>query len=96
MSHHLHSVSTEEYGIVNVFMGYDPSGGHVFCTVKQESNDTPLYTSLEDDQGGTHQLDVEYYRAILALLGLTIPESMFRKVKCDQTSRVASPFVVHD
>ncbi len=96
MSHHLHSLSTDEYGIVNVVMGYDPSGGHIFCTVKQERNDRPLYTSQDDDQGGIHQLDVEYYRAILALLGLAVPESMFREVQRDQASRVASRFFVHD
>ena len=36
MSHHLHSLKTEEYGIVNVVMGYDPSGGHIFCTVNRK------------------------------------------------------------
>lgn len=85
MSHHLHSVSTEEYGIVNVDMGYDPSLHHIFCIVKQESNDTPLYTSLEDDQGGAHQQDVEYFRGILDLLGLSVPESMFVELQLDQT-----------
>lgn len=96
MSHHLHNMKTKEYGIVNVVMGYDPSGGHIFCSVKQESSDRVLYSSLNDDQGGTHQLDVEYYRAILFLLGLTVPDSMFREVERDQASRVGSRFFVHD
>ncbi len=95
MSHHLHSLKTEEYGIVNVVMGYDPSGGHI-CTVRQESTDRPLHSSLDDDEGGTHQVDVEYYRAILFLLGLTVADSMFREVKPDQASRAGSRFFVHD
>ena len=69
---------------MNVVMGYEPSGGHIFCTVKQETTGRPLYNSMDDDEGGTHQLDVEYYRAILALLGLAVPESMFREVQRDQ------------
>lgn len=96
MSHHLHSMKTKEYGIVNVVMGYDPSGGHIFCTVKQESSDRALYSSLDDNQGGTHQLDVEYYRAILFLLGLTVPDSMFREVERDQASRVVSRSFIHE
>ena len=96
MSHHLHSQKTKEYGIVNVVMGYEPSGGHIFCTVKQETTDRPLYNSFDDDEGGTHQLDVEYYRAILALLGLAVPESMFREVERDQALRVESRYFVHD
>ena len=96
MSHHLNSQKTNEYGIVNVVMGYEPSGGHIFCTVKQGTSDRPLYNSMDDDEGGTHQLDIEYYRAILAPLGVAVPESMFREVELDQTTRVGSRYFVHD
>ena len=96
MSHHLYSTMTERHGIVNVVMGYDPSHDHVFCTVRAEGDDRPLYTGSEDEQAGTHQLDVEYYRNIFAVLKLSVPESMFVEIQRDQRTSNGTRFLVHD
>ena len=96
MSHHLYSIITPKYGIVNVILGFHRSPDHVFCTVKQEGDERPLYSSIDDERAGSSQRDVEYYRQIFELLQLHVPESMFVEVRRDQESRADSRFLVHD
>ena len=81
---------------MNVILGFAQSPDHIFCTVKCEGSDRPLYSSLEDEKARTHQQNVEYYREIFALLHLRVPESMFIEVKRDRERRDAARCMVHD
>lgn len=79
---------------VTVTMGYDRPLDYVFCTVMAESDEI-LYSNLDDENAGTEQQDVEYFRAALEKLGITIPESVFREVASDQRRRVGNRVMRH-
>jgi len=73
-----------------------PPMTNVFCSIRAEGDDRPLYTSSEDEQAGTHQQDVDYYRNIFAVLQLSVPESMFVEIQRDQRGSDGTRFLVHD
>jgi len=85
----------EDEGDVTVLMGYDKPLDYVFCVVFG-APDEPLYSNLNDDDAGCHQQDVEYYRPILASMGIRVPESMFIEVAEDQRNRVGNAVRLHE
>lgn len=81
---------------VTVAIGYDRPLNCVFCTVMREGEeDSPIYSILDDDRAGLHQQQVDYFRPILAELGIELPEQMFLEVQMDQLLRVGSRDVDH-
>ena len=101
MSQHKHSTVSQDGRKVTVTLGYDRPLDYVFCTVMQEGvglaeGEEVLYSTLGDDAAGTDQQEVDYFRPILAALGIRVPESMFTEVALDQLQRVGNRTVVHD
>lgn len=94
MSQHILSTFNLLGESITVTMGYDRPLDFVFCTV-MTSNDDVIYSNLDDDDAGTDQQDVDYYRPILDRLGIHVPESIFWEVKADQLMRVGNRVVVH-
>lgn len=78
---------------LTVMMGYDRPLNYVFCIV--ERGDEILYSNLDDDSAGTQQQNVEYYRPVLASLGIEVPESMYQGVMLDQRTRSGNLVVDH-
>jgi hypothetical protein len=71
-----------------VTMGYDRPLNFVFCVARR--GDEVLYSNLHDENAGTHQQDVDYYRPVLASLGIEVPESMYHGVSFDQQTRTGN------
>jgi hypothetical protein len=94
MSQHIFETNNAQGAPVTVTMGYDRPLDYVFCTVLYP-NDEVIYSNLDDDDAGTHQQDVDYYRPVLQKLGLHIPESMFREVKSDQLGCIGNRVKIH-
>ncbi|MDP9052495.1 MAG: hypothetical protein M3O31_17510 [Acidobacteriota bacterium] len=94
MSQHIVEMRNAKGDTVTVTMGYDRPLDFVFCTVMSQEDDL-IYSNLDDDEAGTLQQDVDYYRAILERLGLHVPESVFQEVASDQIGRVGNRVVVH-
>jgi hypothetical protein len=94
MSQHILSTFNLQGESITVTMGYDRPLDFVFCTV-MTTNDDVIYSNLDDDDAGTDQQDVDYYRPILDRLGIHVPESIFWEVKADQLMRVGNRVVVH-
>jgi len=59
---------------------------------REGEEDCPIYTNLADPKAGTHQRDVEYYRRILARLGVEVLEQMFFEVEIDQLLRTGNRY----
>jgi hypothetical protein len=95
MSQHIVEMRNAKGDTVTVTMGYDRPLDFVFCTVMSQQDDV-IYSNLDDDDAGTLQQDVYYYRAILERLGLHVPESVFQEVASDQIGRVGNRIVVHN
>jgi len=76
-----------------VRMGYDRPLDYVFCTITV--NDEIKYCNLDDETAGTFQQDVDYYRDILALHHIEVPEEMFADVRDDQKNCVGNRVKVH-
>jgi hypothetical protein len=94
MSQHIFE-SRDRNGVpITITMGYDRPLDYAFCTVMAE-NDEILYSNLDDENAGTEQQDVEYFRPVLDQLGVSIPESMFRDVASDQRLRVGNRVLIH-
>jgi hypothetical protein len=79
---------------VTVTLGYDRPLDFVFCTV-MDPHGEPIYTNLDDEDAGTHQQDILYYRPILNRLRIEIPEAMFAEVESDQANIVGNRVVDH-
>ena len=79
---------------VEVTLGYDRPLDYVFCTVAAPAGEI-LYSNLNDDGAGTTCQDVQYFREKLAAFGLSVPESMWAEVECDQWNRVGNRTVEH-
>jgi hypothetical protein len=94
MSQHIFKTSLAQGQQVTVTMGYDRPLQYVFCTVMTEDDDV-IYSNLDDEDAGIHQQQVNYYRAVLLRLGLSVPEAMFREVESDQISGVGNRVVIH-
>ena len=60
----------------------------------EEADDTVVYSNLEDPDAGFDQ-DLDYYRAKLTSLGITVPESMFRETQADAIRRAGNRLVQH-
>lgn len=89
MSQHKYQATAQ----VEVLMGYDRALDYVFCVVY--CGHEPIYSNLTDNAAGTACKDVEYYRPILAHMGIHVPERMFEEVKADQRNRVGNKVVEH-
>jgi hypothetical protein len=94
MSQHILKTTAGNGQAVTVTMGYDRQLDYVFCTVF-DSEEEVLYSNLSDEQAGTSQQSVAYYRAILDKLGIDVPKLFFRDVENDQIERVGDRDVVH-
>jgi hypothetical protein len=94
MSQHIFRTVDGNGIAVTVTLGYDRPLDFVFCTV-MDAQDEPIYTNLDDDDAGTHQQDIDYYRPILTRLGIEVPEAMFDEVESDQTKVVGNRVVDH-
>ncbi len=91
MSRYSFRLHDDDDKVLTVVLGYDRPLNYVFCTVTREGEeDRPIYTNLADPGAGTHQRDVEYYRPILARLGIEVPERMFREVMIDRALRTGN------
>ena len=86
-----HRFHTDEATVV---VGYDRTLDYVFLSVFDPKGDV-LYSNLLDENAGTNQQDVEYYRGVLARLNIIVPESMFEEVKRDQIARAGNRIVYH-
>jgi hypothetical protein len=94
LSQHIFETTDPEGKGLTVTMGYDRPLDFVFCTVMTRDDDI-IYSNLDDDDAGTHQQDVDYYRSVLHELRLNVPESVFREVIADQLGRVGNRVVTH-
>ena len=94
MSQHIFRTVDGNGIAVTVTLGYDRPLDFVFCTV-MDAQDEPIYTNLDDDDAGTHQQDIDYYRPLLTRLGIEVPEVMFAEVESDQTNVVGNRVVDH-
>jgi hypothetical protein len=94
LSQHIFETTDSQGNDLTVTMGYDRPLDFVFCTVMTRDDDI-IYSNLDDDDAGTHQQDVGYYRSVLQELGLNVPESVFREVIADQFGRVGNRVVTH-
>ena len=79
---------------VAVVLGYDRPLDYVFCTVIDRAGEI-LYSNLSDEDAGTHQQDVSYYRNVLADMQIEVPEAMFVEVAKDQLRRTGNRVEVH-
>ena len=95
MSQHIFDTTDSQGNEVTVTMGYDRPLNFVFCTVMTRDDDV-IYSNLDDDDAGTHQQEVNYYRSVLEALGVQVPESVFREVAVDQLRRVGNRVVTHN
>jgi hypothetical protein len=80
-------------GTYEVVLGYDRPLDYVFCTVWNRQHEV-VYSNLSDPNAGTEQQDVEYFRPVLAQLGITLWEEMWAAVKQDQKEKAGNK-VVH-
>ena len=87
MSQHIFKDAQHE-----VILGYDRPLDYVFCTV-WNADHAVVYSNLEDLGAGTEQQDVNYFRPVLARLGITVPEEMFAGVAEDQRQRAGNKIV---
>jgi hypothetical protein len=94
VSQHIFETTDAQGNDVTVTMGYDRPLDFVFCTVMTQEDDV-IYSNLDDDDAGTHQQDVGYYRSVLDELGLNVPEPVFQEVAADQLGRVGNRVVIH-
>jgi hypothetical protein len=96
MSRHEFRFHDSDERTVTATLGYDRPLNYIFCTVVREGEeDSPIYSNLDDDKAGLHQQDVNYFRAVLAGLGIRVPERMFREVEADQLMRVGNRAIDH-
>ena len=95
MSQHLFETRNAQKTPVLVTMGYDRPLDYVFCTVT-DGDDNILYSNLDDEKAGIVQQDVNYYRPVLAELGIRVPDSVYREVSSDQHQRVGNRVVRHE
>ena len=101
MSQHKHSTLSRNGKKVTVTLGYDRPLDYVFCTVIQDAEgmqegEEVLYSNLSDDEAGLDLQDVDYFREVLAELGIDVPDLLFTEVKIDQLDRVGNRTVVYE
>ena len=63
--------------------------------IRQGEDDSPIYSNLDDEEAGLHQQDVNYFRTILAELGVDLPQQMFLEVEAIQFMRIGNRDVDH-
>lgn len=71
-----------------VCIGYDRPLDYVHCTVEQNGDVT--YFNLDDPKAGTEQQEVEYFRPVLAGLGIMLPQEIYDEVIRDQDQGVGN------
>lgn len=94
MSQHRYSTIDSENNQVLVIMGYDRALDYVHMTVSGAGGRI-LYSNVSDPAAGTHQQEVDYYRAVLNSLHIAAPESLFEQVYLDQMLREGNRLAVH-
>jgi hypothetical protein len=94
MSQHIFETETREGITVTITVGYDRPLDFVFCTVTTQEDEV-IYSNLDDDDAGTYQQDVDYYRDILERLELVVPSVVFEEVRADQLGHVGNRVVIH-
>lgn len=94
MSQHIFKTNNAQGELVTITMGYDRPLDYVFCTVMGEDGEI-IYSNLDDEDAGTEQQNVDYFRPILEKLGLQVPENMFQEVIADQRARVGNRVVTY-
>ncbi len=96
MSRHQIRMRNADGKAITVTLGYDRPLDYVFCTVFREGEESsPIYSNLGDPRAGTHQQDINYFRRVLAGLGVKVPEQMFVEVEADQLMRIGNRNVDH-
>lgn len=80
--------------------GLFPTPDYVFMTVipvdaDGQDIDDPIYSNLDDPNALDRCYDVNYFRRVLAELGIAVPESMFRETMRDQSGGVGNRDVYH-
>ena len=92
---------------VCVTLGYDRPLDYFFLTVERTPGSKPgetrdaedeagfVYSNLEDPELSGGSSDLEYYRAKLEELGISVPESMFREAELDAINGVGNRVVRH-
>lgn len=107
MSQHYFN-TTHEGQPVQVLLGWDRPLGNFFLvieklsegqTAEEESDDEDeddgyLYSNLNDENSFGHDLD--YYKAKLKELGITVPETMFEQILTDQACNVGNRHVLYE
>jgi len=86
---------------VTVTLGYDRRLNYFHLTIERTTEPPAdvyqfVYCNLEDPELPRGQCaDLDYFRAKLRELGITIPESMFRETEQDSINRVGNRAVRH-
>jgi hypothetical protein len=79
---------------VIVQLGYDRPIGHIYMVIQTSSGeDDPIYSNLF--QADPFDLTLTDYRAVLADLKITVPESMFTAVEADRLANAGNRVVWH-
>ena len=95
MSQHILKTTDAKGASVQVRIGYDRPLDYIHCTVTDQDGEIS-YSNLGDVEALTEVQDVDYYRPILADLGITVPEAIFDEVSNDQAGRVGNRVVVYE
>lgn len=95
MSRHIYRTRTRDGRDVVVTLGYDRPLDYVFCTVFDGQGEI-VYSNLSDEEAGTDQQDVSYFKGILLELRIRVPERVFAEVRGDQLRGVGNRTVDHD
>ncbi len=84
---------------MGVLIGYDRPLDYVHMTISRvvpgEAEDEIVYSNLDDVGAGLDCQDVNYFRQVLAGLGISVPESMFKETLRDQQSRAGNRCMDH-
>lgn len=95
MSQHILKTTDVKGASVQVRIGYDRPLDYIHCTVTDQDGEI-TYSSLGDVEALIEVQDVDYYRPILADLGITVPDTIFDEVSNDQASRVGNRVVIYE
>lgn len=101
MSQHFFN-TTHEGQPIQVLLGWDRPLGHFFLVIEklpadqtaeagndeEDEDDGYLYSNLNDDSPFGYDLD--YYKAKLKELGITVPQTMFEQILADQAHKVGN------
>lgn len=99
MSQHLFAASYQG-GTATVTLGWDRPLGHFFMVIERDPAGVPaagdpqyVYSNL--DETDAFALGLDYFRAKLQALCITVPESMFREAEQDRLNDAGNRYVWH-